>query len=188
MVSTLPSNLHAEIALDRGRLSHESPERSGARSISQARAMAADPPHARVQSLHGVIVETHAGPGYGSSDQRGYGRSPLSAQSGIIMPEADVYEEGGGNGTLSGADLAAALNDEDGWDDEEDEAIRMPHGGQGYDEVSIIFIIGSVDRILRFQKKKKAEHGSLWRLLAESPGSTATSSTAASLRATAVLA
>ena len=131
MTSALPSNLHAEIALDRGRLSHDSPERTGARNISQARGMTGDP-HSRVQSLHGVIIETHPGAGHHT-----HGHSPLSAQSGVIT--GDPYGERGRGqaGTLSGAELAAALDQEE---EDDEELIRMPQpmmsGGQGYGQVN----------------------------------------------------
>ncbi|KAL5530473.1 hypothetical protein ACEPAF_6731 [Sanghuangporus sanghuang] len=97
--ATLPSNIHAELALDQGRISRNGSERSGARSVTHAQTAGTDQ-HARVQSLHGVIVETAQ-----------YIPSP---NHGTIEEEPASI-----NGTLSGAELAAALDNEE--EEEEDD-------------------------------------------------------------------
>ncbi|EJD00896.1 uncharacterized protein FOMMEDRAFT_21363 [Fomitiporia mediterranea MF3/22] len=115
MTSPLPNNLHAEVALDRGRFSHDGPERSGARSITQARTTAADP-HVRVQSLHGVIIE--------------HGHFMPDEKYGVIEEEPEEK-------VLSGAELAAALDREE---DNEEEDIgtqrAVMHEAQWYEERS----------------------------------------------------
>ncbi|KAL5508507.1 hypothetical protein ACEPAH_6126 [Sanghuangporus vaninii] len=113
--ATLPSNIHAELALDQGRISRNGSERSGARSVTHAQTTGADQ-HARVQSLHGVIVETaHYTP---------------SPNHGTIEEEPASI-----NGTLSGAELAAALDNEE--DDDEDDITTqrsVMHDKQWYEQ------------------------------------------------------
>ncbi|KAL5488306.1 hypothetical protein ACEPAI_6414 [Sanghuangporus weigelae] len=115
--ATLPSNIHAELALDQGRISRNGSERSGARSVSQAQTTGTDQ-HARVQSLHGVIVETaHYTP---------------SPNHGTIEEEPAPI-----NGTLSGAELAAALDNEE--DDEDDITTQrsVMHDAHWYEQEKI---------------------------------------------------
>ncbi|KAL5527132.1 hypothetical protein ACEPAG_5923 [Sanghuangporus baumii] len=112
--TALPSNIHAELALDQGRISRNGSERSGAESVSHAQTMGTDQ-HARVQSLHGVIVETaHYTP----------------------SPNHETIEEDSAsiNGTLSGAELAAALDNEE--DDEDDITTQhsVMHDAQWYEQ------------------------------------------------------
>ena len=115
--TALPSHIHAELALDQGRLSRNGSERSGVRSISHAETTGMDQ-HVRVQSLHGVIVETlHFTP---------------DSNHGVIVEEPAPM-----NGTLSGAELAAALDNEEEDDEDDITAERsVMHDPQWYEQVS----------------------------------------------------
>lgn len=107
MRAGLPSNLHVEVALDRGRLSSDS-------TRSPITHVAANP-HERVQSLHGD-VEYMSSPGPRYTPQH-----------------SAITEEEEGAGMLSAAELAAALDQEE---DDIAAQTNVMHDAKWYEDVS----------------------------------------------------